>query len=854
MDKFSEKIDRIAAFLLSKATLRYLITFILFIFFWQSLKGLINDPFVKYGFSKITSYWVDDTIFTFIALLICLYFIDKTLKKYVPSNHLVLISFFLTIIYTYFRVNTANNWIYVPFSFSTNLFYTDIFYLQTVGIAILFAQSTLPKPENQAKPEAFIEDLSLGNNKEDELGYSPYVINLTAKIMASHVSKSFAIGVNGRWGSGKTSFFDLIKRELKNKEVIYFDFNPWNSQTPKAIIQDFFDTIQEKIRPYYSSLAQELLVYSNKLLEINDTKVSKSIIAGIGKFVTQPSLTTLHFDINESLRKTNRKIIVFIDDLDRLDKEEVVEVIRLIRNTANFHNTFFIVGYDRNYVLNALKGHNAYNHEYFLEKIFQVEINLPFFKSDKFRYKLAILLKNAFPLELHPLIDEEIIGTPSVTPTYLNEWLQSIRDVTRLTNAVTLNYQKLLGEVDLSEVLRLELLRLKFPSIYELVFKQADTYLKTVAENNERMVYVLEKTSKGEILLTEELVHNRDKYGFSEPDIEKASDLISGIFSSSFFTSESTPYLSVRNPSRFNMYFAYNLSEGNLSEIAFVKAREGNRASLFEAIDDWLTKDLEFEIHERLGSIKQFASRNDFEQIIAGIMYFANKKPLFNISNRDFIGFDQNNLLDKLYYNNAIKNFYNSAGDLTKLVEFLMGLLKPDGKASGVNTALINYFDSKQLNDFPLKTAVLKDLALAHFTQYCAEETSVGRSFYGMFYNCFFTVPGVADHNGRRTTEPIPEAVTLFKEFVAKKDFNTFLCDLIEHNPYDQKFYKVSEIAIPVYGSMENFKVVLDDADETKWSYLKEFKEFLKVFEADGNTKMVKYDFKTIPVEGKIRK
>jgi len=47
-------------------------------------------------------------------------------------------------------------------------------------------------------------------------------------------------------------------------------------------------------------------------------------------------------EINDSLKKINKKIVIFIDDLDRLDKEEVVEVIRLIRNTANFHNTFFV--------------------------------------------------------------------------------------------------------------------------------------------------------------------------------------------------------------------------------------------------------------------------------------------------------------------------------------------------------------------------------------------------------------------------------------------------------------------------------------------------------------------------------
>src|SRR5690606_16329262 len=136
------------------------------------------------------------------------------------------------------------------------------------------------------------------------------------------------------------------------------------------------------------------------------------------------------------------------------DNEEIVEVIRLIRNNANFYNTFFIVAYDRNYVVNALKNHNQYRQEQFLEKIFQIEITLPYFKSDILRYKLAEKLKQKFPQDFHSTIDEEVIGSPSIVPVFLNEWLGSMRDVTRLANALVLNLSKLNGEVVFNDFLR----------------------------------------------------------------------------------------------------------------------------------------------------------------------------------------------------------------------------------------------------------------------------------------------------------------------------------------------------------------------------------------------------------------
>ncbi|MBK7684509.1 MAG: AAA family ATPase [Bacteroidetes bacterium] len=188
----------------------------------------------------------------------------------------------------------------------------------------------------------------------------------------------FAIGINGAWGSGKTSFINLLKSKLKKEDLVEINFNPWNSNSPNAIIQDFFDTLQEGIRPFHSSLSRLLASYSKKLVKLNDNKTTQAILTSINTLFGDDSLNKLYDEINISLNKIDNKIIVYIDDLDRLDKDEIVEVIRLIRNTANFHNTYFIVSYDRAYVVNALKMHSSYSEYQYLEKIFQIEVTLPY--------------------------------------------------------------------------------------------------------------------------------------------------------------------------------------------------------------------------------------------------------------------------------------------------------------------------------------------------------------------------------------------------------------------------------------------------------------------------------------------
>ena len=165
--------------------------------------------------------------------------------------------------------------------------------------------------------------------------------------------------------------------------------------------------------------------------------------------------------IDDTLKRLNKKIVIYIDDLDRLDSTELLEVMRLIRNTADFRNTFFVVAYDRNYVLNALEKHNPINLQNYLDKIFQLEITLPYFNKVILREKLSQLISKKWSIEDYSELHKIIINA-----TQIDGWLDNMRDVTRLANAVLLNYSKLHEEVDFYDFLKIEVLRLKYPSVY----------------------------------------------------------------------------------------------------------------------------------------------------------------------------------------------------------------------------------------------------------------------------------------------------------------------------------------------------------------------------------------------------
>ncbi|WP_407267709.1 P-loop NTPase fold protein [Tenacibaculum maritimum] len=88
------------------------------------------------------------------------------------------------------------------------------------------------------------------------------------------------------------------------------------------------------------------------------------------------SLTEEFNNLNDLLKKLNKRIVIIIDDFDRLQANEIFEILKLIRNTAGFDTFTYVVAYDKEYLVKSLKNNNIPNPEKFTEKIFLREIEL----------------------------------------------------------------------------------------------------------------------------------------------------------------------------------------------------------------------------------------------------------------------------------------------------------------------------------------------------------------------------------------------------------------------------------------------------------------------------------------------
>ncbi len=828
---------------------------------------ILSNTVVKYALSYISSDWYNDFAF----LLIFVFFLLLTLKRfkrYTPSYNLAAVLVILSLIYILYRI-TGTTWDFQSLKFIPVLKYADILVIISIFQLFLFIPNEVTNNVNVQN--SFFDDEPLGEYGTDELGYGSYAELLSNKILSSHFKKSFAIGINGKWGIGKTSFIDILRRYVKDESIIEIIFNPWNSNSPKAIIKDFFETVQEAIRPYHSSLSRLLIQYSDKLVTLSNNTVTQTVQTTVAALTGFESINSLYQEINSSLVRINKKIVVYIDDLDRLDKDEIIEVIRLVRNTANFYNTFFIVAYDRNYVINALKQHNPYKQEEFLEKIFQIEVTLPYFKKDILRHKLSRKLKEKLPESLYPTIEKEVIGTVSSVPLFLNEWLESMRDVTRLANALVLNLTKLNGEVDFNDLMRIELLRLKFPSIYELLFRKTSEFLETSSgHSNKEFHYILKNLSEEEkkSLNQEEktitknlelyLRRNRVDLSIPEKDITRIVDFIDGIFGGALtYTFYGRSHLSIIFPGKFNRYFAYNLLEGNLSEIEFSKARSLSQEQFNSKITEWLKAGLENELKNRFSEVNSFDSRDDFEKVIRAIFHLANyPSKRYGYDSWNLVGFNGEDLQNKLSnYSGRLSDKLYAKDKPEELKTFVRSIFEGAKSPYSFEAEFLSYLSGQLSDTFPITKDEIKEFTFEYLKKYCSEVDKLDSNVWNLFQCCKQTEWIPAGGNSYSKKEAFTEeSKTLMKDFLLNKDLDGFLFSIIATKAFEQDLFAISSFVIEIFDNWKAFEEELSKKDEEKSKYLNEFRALLAKFAGTNYSQYVSFKFQTIPFGERLSK
>lgn len=318
-----------------------------------------------------------------------------------------------------------------------------------------------------------ISDDPISATGQDQVNFSPIIEKLTAILLHDKHPKSISIGLVGPWGNGKSSLIQLVKNKIdeseqfEKKEIISIHFLPYLNHNESEIINEFFTLLSNQLAPYNGKLSNQILDYSEKLTDLYQNKNLKNFLEDHVTNFSKSSACELYENINTMLGETDKKIIVFIDDLDRLNQKEILQTLKLIRNTANFTNTFFVLAMDKQYVIKRLTAKGNILDTKFVDKFFQLEIYLPEIESS--------LLKKYFVSEmLHPFspapTDLELrLNAALREPNLLFEdYIKNFRDVKRVVNQIKYDIS-LFNEdfyyLNLKDFINFTFFKLKFPNM-----------------------------------------------------------------------------------------------------------------------------------------------------------------------------------------------------------------------------------------------------------------------------------------------------------------------------------------------------------------------------------------------------
>ena len=320
--------------------------------------------------------------------------------------------------------------------------------------------------------------------KEDLLGRAKVANELSREIKSYKNEDSLTIGIVGKWGSGKTSFINMVLENFEeNDDYIIIKFNPWNISSRKQLISDFFlqlsNNIEKKGSNEIIGAIGKSLGTLSKFFKPLGFIPPLSVLSTIGDITEKASefineyvesekedLESLKDNINNKLTNLNKKIIIVIDDIDRLCDEEIREMFQLVKSIADFKNTIYILSYDREIVTKALDKTQQDKGEEYLEKIVQVPLVLPYIsKSDLdkiFINRLNIIIN----------IPDEEYDNSYFSEIYYNglaENFENLRDIERYMNVFSLGINLAREELNINDYIVITLIKVFEPDLYEYI-------------------------------------------------------------------------------------------------------------------------------------------------------------------------------------------------------------------------------------------------------------------------------------------------------------------------------------------------------------------------------------------------
>ncbi|MFA6435974.1 MAG: P-loop NTPase fold protein [Candidatus Gracilibacteria bacterium] len=352
-------------------------------------------------------------------------------------------------------------------------------------------------------------DRAISDKKDDVLGRAAFSENLAKAIIEYNSKDSLVIGLEGAWGTGKTSIVNMVFQTLKKeKSVVLIKFNPWDYSDHENLYRQFFQNIFLSLKPFKTKSKNILKRTLSWLLDLgkvgaeaipwylDSTFPLKEVINVLEKLsLNTSSLITEKPKIQKLLEKIDGKIVIVIDDIDRLNAKEIRQIFQIVKSLGDLPNIVYLLAFDRVVVVEALAKVQTEKGNDYLEKIIQMPVVVPHVSKEQIQpilfEKLDKVIANQ-SIDFIPLKNHWV----EIYTAGLGNNFKTLRDLARFLNILQIDFQLVKNEINFVDFIAVSVLKVFSSSLYSaikenkiLFTKEKDNHsLKTDQESETQML------------------------------------------------------------------------------------------------------------------------------------------------------------------------------------------------------------------------------------------------------------------------------------------------------------------------------------------------------------------------------
>jgi hypothetical protein len=325
------------------------------------------------------------------------------------------------------------------------------------------------EPKHQAAA-SLLPDRALHSTAEDLLNRGSFAEALANQILHAPAGQTLRLGVYGGWGEGKTSVLELMRLHLTAAKQVCVWITPWTVAAREEVMGQIVDQLREQLQIDDKALkslkrakrfawfagatttaAHEGSWWSKTAAQLFAPAVQRRFAEGVARESER------FFEVVQE-QLNGRRVVVFIDDIDRVKPDLVPDLLLTLREALDQPNFFYVMALAPEIVERGLAmiHHGWGTAGDFLEKIVEYPRYLPVATNDEvefFIHQSISALNDAVDAaavrQLIPLLPRN----PRKLKLYLR-FMASLYGVLRRFDP---------AEIDLHMLYTVQLLRSEFP-------------------------------------------------------------------------------------------------------------------------------------------------------------------------------------------------------------------------------------------------------------------------------------------------------------------------------------------------------------------------------------------------------